>query len=263
MTVLRRARYTGSRARQTVRSFDNGWRVLTDIAKRSDELTFRTGTATVECPNVPGARVPVYEVFVEDVYELDWFCAGLGTDFAALDIGAHIGCFTVDLATRFPQARVTAFEPTPSTGGYLERNVAGNHLTDRVTVYREAVDGRSGTLRMADNGVGSGHNGVLHLGADGATAIDVPARGVVEVFDGGPFDVVKMDAEGAEYAILDASPAGLWSSVQRVVLEYHPLGERTFADIERALGAEGLSLARRIHAPSGLGLAWFSRTPLP
>lgn len=264
MTVVRRARHALRRSRQTVSGFDNGWQVMAAMGRRATDLDYRRGAIRLECPNVPGARVPVYEVFVEDVYDLDWFCAGLPPAFAVLDIGAHIGCFTVDVATRFPGCRVESYEPTPSTGEYLLRNVAGNGLTDRVTVHREAVSGDSGTLQMADNGVGSGHNGVLHLGAAGAVGIEVPARAVTEVFArAGVVDLVKMDAEGAEFAILDASPAGLWSGVQRVVLEYHPLRDRGFAEIGGRLGAEGLSVVRRVHAPSGLGLAWFSRTPLP
>jgi hypothetical protein len=59
------------RVRQTVARFDNGPRLLVDIARQSvtghpEELTFRLREgAVVTIPNRPGARVPIYEIFVE------------------------------------------------------------------------------------------------------------------------------------------------------------------------------------------------------
>ncbi len=265
MTVLDRATWVARRIRQTVSVFDNGWTVLRHRATGADELAFEVDGLTIHCPNAPGARVPVYEVFAEDEYSLDWFAQGLPADVHVVDIGAHIGCFSTDLVRRFPGASVHSYEPTPSTGAYTVRNVESNRLGDRITVHRAAVGARAGTLVMADNGPGSGHNGVLHLGESGATEIEVACESIADAFaaSGGRVDLLKMDAEGAEYGIVLESDPALWSGVRRVVMEYHHSDDHDFGELRTFLEAAGLSLVRHETGGPGFGLAWFSRDPLP
>lgn len=265
MTVLTRATWVARRTRQTVTVFDNGWSVLRQMATRADELAFEVDGLTIHCPNVPGARVPVYEVFAEDEYSLDWFAHGLPDDVHVVDIGAHIGCFSTDLLRRFPGATVHSYEPTPSTGAYTVRNVESNGLADRITVHRAAVGSRTGTLVMADNGPGSGHNGVLHLGESGATAIEVACDSIADAFaaSGGRVDLLKMDAEGAEYGILLDSDPTLWAGVRRLVMEYHHSSDHVFDDLRTFLEDTGMTLVRHETGGPGFGLAWFSRDPLP
>lgn len=260
MTRIRRARHTARRLSQTTRDFDNGWQILASLARKSPELRFDIDGLTIFAPNAPGARVPVYELFIEDEYNLNSFTEGLSDAPVVLDIGAHIGCFAVSFATRFPGARVYSYEPTPSTGEYLSRNVSTNGLDARITVNKEAVAAETGSLTIADNGPGSGHNGVLHLGKEGTVGIEVPARSIADAFAAaGDVEFVKLDTEGAEYEIIGNGPEGLWSSVRRLVMEYHPVPGHTFEELDERLTAEGLTLIDRVHAPSGLGLAWFSR----
>ncbi|MEH3034319.1 MAG: FkbM family methyltransferase [Aeromicrobium erythreum] len=252
------------RVKQTATVFDNRWGVARGLLTSTDELTFEVDGLTVHCPNQPGARVPVYEVFAEDEYALAWFSQGLRPDFVVVDIGAHIGCFSMDLARRFPQATVHSYEPTPSTNAFTVRNIEANGLADRVTVHRAAVGAEAGTLVMADNGAGSGHNGVLHLGAPGATEIEVPCQSLAGAFEaaGGRVDLVKLDAEGAEYDIVLHSDPALWTSVQRLVMEYHAIPGHDLAELETFLGGVGLLRVRHATSDDGFGLAWFSREPL-
>lgn len=264
MTTLRRLRFATRRARQTMTTFDNGWDVLRTIARRTGDVDYVVGSVRITGPNAPGARVPVYEVFSEDEYAMAWFGQGLPDDPVLVDVGAHIGCFSVAFATLHPGARVHCYEPTPSTGSYLSRNVEQNGLADRISVHHSAVAASSGVLVMADNGTGSGHNGVLHLGEEGAVTIEVPSVGLEDVVAaaGGRVDVLKMDAEGAEYDVVLNASAQVWSAVGRVVMEYHALPGHDFEQIEERLAEAGLRLVRRDRYTEGLGLAWFSREDL-
>lgn len=263
MNAVTRTRHLARRTRQTVSVFDNGWTVARQMASGADELEYVIGDVHIHCPNAPGARVPVYEVFAEDEYSVEWFLAGLGPEFTLVDIGAHIGCFSIDVSRKFPGVRIHSYEPTPSTNGFTVRNVEANHLGDRITVHKAAVDATSGTLVMADNGPGSGHNGVLHLGEEGSTTIEVPSESLADVFaQAGIVDAVKLDAEGAEYGILFGSDPSLWSSVRRLVMEYHPSTEHDFDELKSFLDGVGLNLVRRQVGGEGIGLAWFSRDPI-
>src|SRR4051812_9028786 len=196
---------------QTLTAFENGPQVLWDVASgrtpfAREALTFKMHDGTVmRCPNVPGARVPVYELFAEDAYRFDELAGGLRPGFTALDIGGQIGCFSVSLAKRFPSARVFTFEASPSTAEWLRGNVELNHLTDRVTVTAQAVSDHAGTLEFADNGRGSGLNGLTAPTGSGIISIPCVRFADAVAPAGGDVDLVKIDTEGAEYAIVLAS----------------------------------------------------------
>ena len=256
------------RLRQTMRSFDNGGSVLAGIASgrlisRPADLTIRTRGLTLVTPNLRGARIPVYELFVEDAYLLDWFTAGLAEP-AVVDIGAHVGCFSIAVADALPGSRVFAYEATPSTFNYLQRNVIQNGLADRIQTYNEAVAGTRGTIAFGDTGPGSGHNGVLHLGRPGTTSIEVPSVTIEDAFAraGGTVEVVKIDAEGAEYDMILASSPASWDSVRRVVMEYHGVAGHSWDELRRFFESANLQVAKHVGSVDGFGMAWLSRDAL-
>ena len=258
------------RVRQTLSGFDNGPSLLTAIARQGvtgkpEELVFRMGGNTsITVPNRPGARVPVYEIFVEDEYRLGWFTNDLGANPVALDIGAHVGCFSVAFARKHAGARVDAYEASPSTADYLQRNVADNDLGSRVHANNLAVQGTAGTLELADNGAASGHNGVLHLTAD-AKKVSVRSVSMAEALavSGRTADIVKIDTEGGEYDMVLGSDPADWAGVRRVVLEYHDLPGHSWEELEAFFTSAGLNLVHREKFLDRLGMAWLSRDPIP
>lgn len=254
------------RVRQTLTGFDNGPALLVamlrqSVTHRPEELVFQVDQSTsITVPNRPGARVPVYEIFVEDEYRLNWFTSDLGDDPVALDIGAHVGCFSVAFARMHPRARVESYEASPSTAAYLERNIADNGLETRVHGNNLAVQGAAGTLEFADNGAASGHNGVLHLAAD-TKKTSVPSVAMSEALrvSSRPADIVKIDTEGGEYDMILGSAPGDWVGVRRVVLEYHDLPGHSWEELEEFFGVAGLTLVHRENFHLRLGMAWLSR----
>jgi FkbM family methyltransferase len=252
------------RVRQTLVDFDNGTSVLTAIARHKPELVFEVDDdLTVTCPNVAGARVPVYEVFAEDAYRLAWFTGDLRDDVSAVDIGGHIGCFSMAFARLHPHGRVQTFEASPTTYGFLSRNISGNGMADRVTVSNTAVSSKVGTLQFADNAGGSGLNGIT--APAGSTVIEIPCTTVAAAFAqaGDRVDVVKIDTEGAEYDIVLGSDPSDWSDVQRVVMEYHPVDGHSWEELEEFFTKAGLTVVRQEPLTPRLGTVWLSRTPLP
>ncbi len=261
--MIRRLTRAVSRVRQTLADFDNGPSILSAMVRRKPELTFQVGDAlTVTCPNVAGARVPVYEVFAEDAYRLAWFTGDLRDEVSAVDIGGHIGSFSMAFATLHPRGRVQTFEASPTTLAFLDRNISGNGLADRVTVNNIAVSSQAGKLQFADNAGGSGLNGLT--APAGSTVIEIPCTTLTAALaqSADRVDVVKIDTEGAEYDIVLGSDPADWSDVQRVVMEYHPVDGHTWAELEEFFGSAGLSVVRHEPVTLRLGTVWLSRTPL-
>jgi FkbM family methyltransferase len=264
--------YSARRLAQTPRTFANWAPVLVEMLQQRagrgpDTLSFRTRSGvTITCPNRPGARVPVYEIFAEDCYRLDWWLGPLlRQSVVAVDIGAHVGTFTCRLASLNPQAQIAAYEPSSTTARFLRRNVEQNGFGDRVTVREMAVAATGGeTVLFDDNAGGSGLNGLVALGHDAASAQPVPTTTFDEIAEAapGPIDLVKIDCEGGEYDVVLASSAESWKSVQRVVMEWHPVAGHSWDELRDRFAEWGLQV-QRADALNGYGCAWLSRETLP
>jgi FkbM family methyltransferase len=268
---LRSQRYWTRRLAQTPRTFANWPQILRDMMRGRtghgpQTLTFRTRTGIrIDTPNRPGARVPVYEIFAEDCYRLTWLLGPLlRRPIRVIDVGGHVGTFSCRLTQLHPQATVEAFEPSPMTAGFLRRNVEQNGVADRVTVYEKALAATSGYAIFDDNGAGSGLNGLQALGHSTGTATKVETVAFDDIVAAGdaPVDLVKIDCEGGEYDLVLGSSPDSWASVQRVVIEYHPVTGKSWTQIRDVLAACGL-LVQDEKTDSGYGCAWLSREPLP
>jgi hypothetical protein len=151
MSVIQRARHGLRRITQTRRAFDNPVAVMTTMAwsalRGGDrDVRFAVNGAAVLAPARRGAIFPVYEVFAEDVYRLSLLTDGLGPRPRILDIGAHVGSFSVAVANAVPDAEIWAYEASPTTATYLAATVAASALDSRVHVHPEALSADTGTV---------------------------------------------------------------------------------------------------------------------
>ena len=265
MTRLRSAGYATRRVFQTIRLYTNfpevfGQLILSRFG--DDDLSFRMRNGLlVSCPNVAGARFPLYEIFGDDAYDLESLLAGMDEGAVVLDIGGQIGSFALAVACARPKARVHVYEASPTSAHYVRRNVDGNGLAERVTVHAAALAGRTGEFTFVDSGHASGHNGLNAPGQPGHE-VTVPAVSFDDAVAaaGGPVQVVKMDIEGAEYdTILRSDPAS-WGDVRSVVMEYHPFPGRGLSDLIDYFAGVGLTPTRIDPiGDRGLGVMWLAR----
>jgi FkbM family methyltransferase len=269
------------RVRQTPGAFANWPKVLRDLAAEKvgrgpDSLHFETRAGIkIDTPNRPGARVPIYEIFAEDCYHLDWFVGELRDGpMNVLDIGGHVGTFACQVASTYPQASVWSFEPSATTAGFLRRNVEQNGFVGRIHVAQQAVSRGAGVAVFDDNGEGSGHNGLVSgeqrlvdqdFNHGSGRTVEVVTTGLDEVVAemGGKVDIVKVDCEGAEYDMVYGSKRETWASVQRLVIEHHNVPGQSWDDLRGWFAEVGLNVVLHEPVSPGLGTAWLSRTPLP
>ena len=259
------------RIAQTPAAFSNWPGLLSGVARSRlgggpETLTFRTrGGQSIAIPNAGGARVPVYEVFAEDCYDLAWFLGDLADrPIQVLDIGAHVGTFSCWLGRVHPEATIDAYEPAYDTAQFLRRNVEANALSDRVTVHEAALAGETGWAMFDRSGAASGFNHLASVDADsdGVTCVDTVTFDDVVGRTADPIELVKMDCEGGEYDLVFASDPVNWQHVQRLVLEYHPVHGHSWEDLRAWFADVGLHVVRSSPGTPGLGVAWLSREPL-
>jgi FkbM family methyltransferase len=157
------------------------------------------------------------------------------------------------------------YEPSATTASFLRRNAVQNGFAERVTVNQMAVAATGGeTVLFEDNEGGSGMNGLVAAGHESAGAAQVQTTTFDEIAEAapGPIDVVKIDCEGGEYDVVLGSSAESWKSVQRVVMEYHPVAGHSWDELRDRFAEWGLQV-QRADSVNGYGCVWLSRETLP
>jgi FkbM family methyltransferase len=157
-----------------------------------------------------------------------------------VDIGANSGYFTVLAALRVgPRGRVFAFEPNPTARRLLERHVAINDLTDRVSISDFAIadadqyDGRLYVSCWPENDGIASLTPAAETVARGGLREDrsIPVR--IATFDSwldsanlARIDLLKIDVEGAEARVLSGMSAAFASvRPRRIICETPEDGE--------------------------------------
>jgi FkbM family methyltransferase len=131
------------------------------------------------------------------------------------DLGANIGLFGVFALGRWPVASMRSYEPDPANAVLLRATVAAN---DTVALWELAPVAVSNvdTTATFETGMLS-ESRLAGAGHSAADTIEVP---VVDVFTQPPVDLLKIDIEGAEWALLgDARLAS--HPARAIVLEWH------------------------------------------
>lgn len=233
------------------------------ILNRDLVAVTRHGSRIV-CPNVGSARSVLAEVYIHDEYDLAHFVPGMMTqEPIVLDIGAHVGIFTVSVCERFGNARVYCYEPSPHAFAYLSANVAQNALGDRVTVINKAVTARAGSLPFFADDLASGGNTLFtELPRDGQRQLVVESESFERVMANvpGQVDILKIDCEGSEYPIVLESPASAWSRVTNVLLEHHPVNGRSWDELKSKLTSLGFEERAHQYRGHEWGLGFFVKS---
>jgi len=140
----------------------------------------------------------IYEPLVTGLVQKE-----VGPDNVVLDIGAHIGYYTLIFAARAgPRGKVFAFEPEPGNFALLEKNVHANGYRN-VTVVQKAISDKAGTVKLHLSEENSGDNRIYDS-HDGRRFLDVETIRLDDYFAGNQenIDFIKMDIQGAEHAAL-------------------------------------------------------------
>lgn len=163
------------------------------------------------------------------------FVERVNGDDLVWDVGANIGSYSLLAAAA--GADVVAFEPGPRARGALAENAALNDVREQIntTPYALADYDGEGMLLPADR------TGVRELAPDGDDGDTVPVRRGDTLNAPAP-DVIKIDVEGAELAVLDGLGDAL-PAARVVYVEIHD-GIDAAAVTER-LEAAGLTVSEQ------------------
>lgn len=156
----------------------------------------------------------------DDEYALATYA---GPARAILDLGGHIGSFSALTSRLYPNARITVLEPAAFNTPVLGHNLV---TLPNVTALYNAVGARDGQIITVLNKYGENTgrnratvdpNPAVHAVTKVLTLPTIARHASVDYFD-----VVKIDVEGAEYAVFDhPASAALLGQAAYIVGELH------------------------------------------
>ena len=143
-----------------------------------------------------------------------------------MDIGAHVGYYTLLAARRVgPAGKVYAFEPDPDNHATLSKNIELNGYRN-VVVVKTAVTDRVGYTQLYLTAMESGRHSIYHHGQPERGNVPVETTTVdsmLEEMEWPHVDLIKIDVEGAEAAVLDGMTQLLGRSANlNLILEFMP-----------------------------------------
>jgi FkbM family methyltransferase len=217
-----------------------------------DEMVIRPG---LRLHIDPQSREP-FEWFcfrsLEMARELDAFAREMAARRRFLDVGACHGIFSLAFVHGRPETQAVAVEPSAIAYALLAENLRRGQV-DNVIARQVACGPAAGTLSMRQSWH---HLEALPAAEAGADAVTVSMQSVDQLCSELGFrpDLVKIDVEGYELAVLAGARAELSRSRPPLFLEIHP-GRL------RQLGGSVEELARLL-AGLGYGLRDLGGSPL-
>jgi FkbM family methyltransferase len=229
------------------------------LGRRRRRLVTRTGTVV---ETEAGNASPVIEVFAYGEYDLPLDWTGL---HGVLDVGAHVGSFAFWTCERARVARIVSVEPEPRNFADLVSNIERNDLTSRIEPVNAALGTEPGTVTLHVP-MNRESSSTLATGGESVQAVVVSLPELLERFDG-QLDLLKLDAEGAEWAALAALDGETWAKIPRLVMECHAVAGRTVEEMIERLEQQGFAPRVLSRQPSGVSwcdevaLIWAERGP--
>lgn len=136
-----------------------------------------------------------------------------------IDIGAHIGLFTLYVSQFCKKGRIFSFEPVDENYKLLLENIRLNKI-ENITAIKKAVTGQEKIIKIYLNEDQAAHSNY----SQGNSFIETEAISLKEIIDANSIqkcNFLKIDCEGAEYDILRSVPDEYFKIIMKIGMEYH------------------------------------------
>lgn len=139
---------------------------------------------------------------------------------AILDIGAHIGTFTLLAASKVPAGRVYAVEASQESFNYLKINLSMNRLHNVDASHLALSDKKGQTVLHLD--VENWLHSIMTSGTRHEEIVSTDSLGsFITEKEIERCDFIKFNCEGAEFPILLKTPPEVFKKINKMLVLYH------------------------------------------
>lgn len=164
------------------------------------------------------------EIFTEREYKiLDSFIVAVKSPI--IDIGAHVGMFSVYCSCFNPMMQIFAYEPDSENYAAMKENLKLNNARN-VFIKNVAIGAEVGERILYLSRDSHNHSIIGAEGAGDFSGVEkkvqaVTLERILEQNRLASVSLVKMDSEGAEFEIFENLPATVFAAVENFYVEYH------------------------------------------
>jgi FkbM family methyltransferase len=165
------------------------------------------------------------EEIIKNSFQNDVFFSAVpeylpGEGHVIIDIGAHIGTFSLLSSSRARRAKVYAIEASEDTFNFLKINVALNRCAN-ISVHHLALTDKEGTCVLYHDSGNWGHSTVKRLSNSSEIVDSCTLSSFFERNHIDKCDFMKLNCEGSEFPILLSTPTALLRKIDILVVLYH------------------------------------------
>ena len=201
---------------------------------------------TITIRNNYSDAMTIAEIFLDDSYVRG---LSLSPNPVVIDVGGFIGDFSLYAVKRLNARRVIVCEPSPRNWALLLKNIANNGYEDRIEPVNKAVtDGRDVMMNIDTPDESQCMVSAYYQAGQQLTAVPgISLRELLQDHAVECVDLLKIDCEGGEFAILESTQSDVFSRIRNIVFEYHQI-EGVWAKLEsvkQRLRREGYAVHMR------------------
>ena len=130
-----------------------------------------------------------------------------------LDLGAHVGGFTIPLAHKYPDTKFICVEPDPVNYKNLCRNIKNAGLRNVDTIHA-AIEAHGGSVSVSHDTTNTGATKTIVGSGIGAYTL----TGIRALLGLEKIRLLKVDIEGAEHSALANAD---WTGIESLIAEIH------------------------------------------
>ena len=184
----------------------------------NDFIIFKTRTKkTIKIRKHSTDLMALTHVWLIEEYKKENF--EIKSNDIVIDIGAHIGLFTIYASQFCDKGTIYSFEPVEENYKLLLENTRSNNL-EHVKIFNLAVSNSTEPIKLYINDDESGHS----MFSQSSSSLMVNSISLKKIFDDNQIErcnFLKLDCEGAEYEIIKNLPSSYFEKIDKMVIEYH------------------------------------------
>lgn len=192
--------------------------------KNTTELTLRNNIKYKIRPKSTDMGL-IHEIHSKNIYQIQK--GDICNNAVVIDIGAHIGIFSIFAATQAENVTVYSFEPDPDNFQLMLTNIKINNLDGKIRPYNLAISNINTCKQLIRSNASLTAHSFFpdkFSGDEIKDSVEVHCITLPDIFERNMVqkcDILKMDCEGEEYNILLNAPDKILAKIVKIVAEYH------------------------------------------
>ena len=161
------------------------------------------------------------QIWLENVYLKNF---NINENATVIDIGSHIGLFSIYVAQKLKNCKIFCFEPNLENYNVLMENIEINSIKN-ISTFNNAVSSKSGIIKFYNSQKDFAANSMYEKVGEEIQVQSITLENIIEKNKIKKCNLLKMDCEGAEYDILMNIPEKILEKIDNITLETKGKGE--------------------------------------